>query len=48
MGIHGRGAGIRTLGLLLPKQTRYQAALHPEIRSGNDFDIYLVYVKKPT
>ncbi len=24
-----RGGGIRTRGLLLPKQTRYQAALHP-------------------
>ena len=26
----GRGAGIRTPGLLLPKQARYQAALRPD------------------
>jgi hypothetical protein len=26
----GRGGGIRTRDLLLPKQLRYQAALHPE------------------
>ncbi len=25
----GRDGGIRTRGLLLPKQARYQAALHP-------------------
>ena len=26
----GRGGEIRTPDILLPKQTRYQAALHPE------------------
>ena len=26
----GRGGGIRTPDILLPKQARYQAALHPE------------------
>ena len=28
----GRGGGIRTPDILLPKQARYQTALHPEIR----------------
>ncbi len=28
----GRGGGIRTPDILLPKQARYQAALHPEGR----------------
>ncbi len=28
--IAGRGGGIRTPDILLPKQARYQAALHPE------------------
>ena len=27
----GRGGGIRTLDILLPKQARYRAALHPEV-----------------
>ncbi len=27
----GRGGGIRTLDILLPKQARYQAALRPDI-----------------
>ncbi len=34
-GITGRGAGIRTPDLLLPKQARYQAALRPESEGGN-------------
>ena len=28
----GRGGGIRTLDILLPKQARYRAAPHPERR----------------
>ena len=28
--VHGRGGGIRTPDILLPKQARYRAALHPE------------------
>ena len=28
----GRGGGIRTPDILLPKQARYQTALHPEKR----------------
>ena len=28
--VNGRGRGIRTLDILLPKQARYQAALYPE------------------
>ncbi len=27
---HGRGRGIRTPDILLPKQARYQTALYPE------------------
>ena len=30
-GVFGRGRGIRTPGILLPKQARYQTALYPEI-----------------
>src|SRR5947209_3268211 len=29
----GRGGGIRTPDILLPKQVRYQAALHPVVQS---------------
>ena len=29
--LNGRGAGIRTRGLLLPKQARYQAAPRPDV-----------------
>ena len=29
----GRGRGIRTPDILLPKQTRYQTALYPEVLS---------------
>ena len=32
---YGRGSRIRTYGLLLPKQTRYQAALYPVPHSPN-------------
>ena len=28
---NGRGDRIRTYDILLPKQARYQAALHPEL-----------------
>ncbi len=28
---NGRGGGIRTPDILLPKQARYQTALHPEV-----------------
>ena len=32
----GRGRGIRTLDILLPKQARYQAALYPDhVLSGS-------------
>ena len=37
----GRGGEIRTPDILLPKQARYQATLHPE--SGT---LYLATVKK--
>jgi hypothetical protein len=30
--INGRGGGIRTPDILLPKQARYQTALHPVTR----------------
>ncbi len=29
----GRGGGIRTPDILLPKQARYQTALHPDVRT---------------
>ena len=32
----GRGGGIRTPDILLPKQARYQTALHPEEGGGRD------------
>ena len=33
---NGRGRGIRTLDILLPKQARYQAALYPDhVLSGS-------------
>ena len=32
----GRGGVIRTRDILLPKQVRYQAALHPENVASND------------
>ena len=31
--LFGRGGRIRTYGLLLPKQARYRATLHPEVVS---------------
>ena len=31
---HGRGGGIRTHGLLVPNEARYQAALRPEFKRG--------------
>ncbi len=36
----GRGGGIRTPDPLLPKQLRYQAALHPENFVGNDKNVH--------
>ena len=38
--LFGRGERIRTSDILLPKQARYRAALHPEILSapGNPMD----------
>lgn len=33
---HGRGGGIRTPDILLPKQARYQTALHPEFLARKD------------
>ena len=32
----GRGEGIRTPDILLPKQARYRAALHPALITSND------------
>lgn len=36
MNVNGRGGRIRTAGPLLPKQMRYQAALHPDKARSNN------------
>ena len=38
----GRGDWIRTSDLLLPKQTRYQAALRPVIDEREGYGVFLV------
>ena len=45
---HGRGRGIRTPDILLPKQARYQAALYPVMRDHTDLlgDRQLIIVEK--
>ena len=44
--IFGRGGGIRTPDILLPKQARYQAALHPETRLKDRAQMILAEVQK--
>ena len=37
----GRGGGTRTRGPLLPKQVRYQTALHPEMKYSVGRDVWI-------
>jgi hypothetical protein len=39
--LNGRGGGIRTPDILLPKQARYQAALHPDNLLITDWPVEL-------